>query len=169
VAVVALFFFILVPASRQPKTMVPALQQSDVNSPSPETTGSVRSALPQSSEGDGGSKPVVPASQESDASSTSPEITGSVRTAEPQSSQGDGGSKPMVPASQDSSSTTAEIPGSVGTALPQSSQARPALADFQAILAPAPASQPAAHEQSQQLLQQFLQWRQKANSTETSQ
>ena len=170
VTVVALFFFIMVPASRQSKPMVPASQQSDASSTSSEITGSVRTALPQSDQGDGGSKPMVPAPQQSDASSTSSEITGSVRTAVPQSGQGDGGSKPMVPASQqsDASSTSSEITGSVRTALPQSGQAKPALAEFQAILAPAPASQPATHEQSQQLLQQFLQWRQKANSTETS-
>jgi len=101
VTVVALFFFIMVPASRQ-------------------------------------SKPMVPASQQSDASSASSEITGSVRTALPQSGQPDGGSKP-------------------------------ALAEFQRILAPAPASQPATHEQSQQLLQKFLQWSKKASSTGTSQ
>ena len=137
VTVVALFFFIMVPASRQSKPMVPASQQSDASSTSSEITGSMRTALPQSGEGDGGSKPLVPASQQSNAGSTTSEITGSVRTALPQSGQRDGGSKP-------------------------------ALAEFQAILAPAPASQPATQEQSQ-LLQQFLQWRQKANSTETSQ
>jgi hypothetical protein len=165
VTVVALFFFIVVPASRQ----------SGASSTSSEITGSVRTAVPQSGQGDGGSKPMVPASQQSDASSTSSEITGSVRTALPQPGQGDGGSKPMVPASQqsDASSTSSEITGSVRTALPQPGQgnggSKPALAEFQAILAPAPASQPATHEQSQQLLQQFLQWRQKAISTETSQ
>ena len=81
---------------------------------------------------------MLPASRQSDAGSTSSEITGSTKTALPQSGQGDDGLKP-------------------------------ALAEFQALLAPAPASQPATHEQSRQLLQQFLQWRQKANSTESSQ
>ena len=137
VTVVVLFFFILVPSLRQSKPMVPASQQPDASSTSSEITGSVRTALPQSDQGEGGSKPMVPAPQQSNASSTASEITGSVRTAVPQSGQRDGGSKP-------------------------------ALAEFQAILAPAPASQPATQEQSEQLLQQFLQWRQKANSTETS-
>jgi hypothetical protein len=81
---------------------------------------------------------MLPASRQSDASSTSSEITGSIRTALPQSSQGDDGSKP-------------------------------ALAAFQGVLASAPVNQPATNEQSQQLLQQFLQWRQKANSTKASQ
>jgi hypothetical protein len=80
---------------------------------------------------------MLPASRQSDAASTSSEIIPSMRTALPQSGQGDDGSKP-------------------------------ALAEFQAILASAPASQPATHEQSDQLLQQFLQWRQKPHSTETS-
>jgi len=81
---------------------------------------------------------MTPASRQSDPVSTSSDITGSMRAALPQSSQGDDGSKP-------------------------------ALAEFRAILASAPASQPATHEQSQQLLERFLQWREKANSTETSQ
>ena len=80
----------------------------------------------------------------------------------------------LVPASRqsDAGSLSSESTGSIGTALPQSSQqengSKPALAEFQAALASAPASQPAANEQPQQLLQQFLQWRKKADSTETS-
>ena len=70
-------------------------------------------------------------------------------------------------------STSSEITGSISTALPQSSQeengAKPALAEFQGILASAPASKPAIPEQPPQLLQKFLQWRQKASSTENSQ
>ena len=71
-------------------------------------------------------------------------------------------------------SIKSEITGSIKTALPQSSEgqneAKPALAEFQGFLASAPASKPATPpEQSTQLLQQFLQWRQKANSTEKSQ
>jgi hypothetical protein len=73
----------------------------------------------------------------------------------------------------DASSTPSEITGSIKTALPQSSQeengAKSALAEFQGVLASAPTSKPATPEQPPQLLQQFLQWRQKANSTETSQ
>lgn len=56
---------------------------------------------------------------------------------------------------------------------------KPAIAEFQPILAsaqngqpgsqPATREQPAGREQSEQLLQQFLQWRQKPNPTETKQ
>jgi hypothetical protein len=53
--------------------------------------------------------------------------------------------------------------------VPASQGSKPALAEFEAALASAPAGQNATHEQSEQLLQQFLQWRQKTNSTETSQ
>jgi hypothetical protein len=71
------------------------------------------------------------------------------------------------------SSTPSEITGSIRTAPPRSSQdqteAKPALAEFQGVLASIPASKPATPEQPPQLLQQFLQWRQKANSTETPQ
>jgi hypothetical protein len=78
----------------------------------------------------------------------------------------------VAPRQSDAASTSSEIIRSMRTALPQSGQgddgSKPALAEFQAILASAPASQPATHEQSDQLLQQFLQWRQKPNSTETS-
>jgi hypothetical protein len=87
-----------------------------------------------------------PSLRKSDASSTSAEITGSIKS---------------------------EVTGSIKTALPQSSQdqneAKPALAEFQGVLASIPASKPATPEQPPQLLQQFLQWRQKANSTETPQ
>lgn len=81
----------------------------------------------------------------------------------------------MVPASRrsDAGSTPSEITGSTNTALPQSVQAevgsKPALAEFQALIASVRPSQPATHEQSQQLLQQFLQWRKKADTTETFQ
>ena len=80
----------------------------------------------------------------------------------------------MKPASRQSvaSSTPSDMTGSTSTAPPQSSQAdvewKPALAEFKALLA-SPPSQPATHEQSQQLLQNFLQWRKKASTTETSQ
>jgi hypothetical protein len=80
----------------------------------------------------------------------------------------------MKPASRQSvaGSTPSDITGSTSTAPPQSSQgdvgSKPALAEFKALLA-SPPSQPATHEQSQQLLQRFLQWREEANTTETSQ
>ncbi len=79
----------------------------------------------------------------------------------------------MKPASRQSvaGSTPSDITGSTSTAPPQSSQgdvgSKPALAEFKTLLA-SPPSQPATHEQSQQLLQRFLQWREKANTTETS-
>ena len=69
----------------------------------------------------------------------------------------------MKPASRQSVavSTPSDITGSTSTAPPQSSQEdvewKPALGEFKALLAPPP-SQPATHEQSQQLLHQFLQW-----------
>ena len=73
----------------------------------------------------------------------------------------------------DASSTASEITGAIKTALPQSSQeenaAKPALAEFQGVLASAAANKPAIPEQPPQLLQQFLQWRQKTNATEGSQ
>jgi hypothetical protein len=70
-------------------------------------------------------------------------------------------------------STSSDITESTSTALPQSGQgnvgSKPALEEFKALLASPPPSQPATHEQSQQLLQDFLQWRKKASTTETSQ
>ena len=79
----------------------------------------------------------------------------------------------MAPSSQplDAGSTSSEIPQSMTSIVPQAGQregSKPALAQFQAILAPAPPRHDAAHEQSEQLLQGFLQWRQKPDSTETS-
>jgi hypothetical protein len=80
----------------------------------------------------------------------------------------------MKPAPRQSvaGSTPSDITGSTSTAPPQSSQgdveSKPALAEFKALLA-SPPSQPATHEQSEQLLQNFLQWRKKSNTTETSQ
>ena len=75
----------------------------------------------------------------------------------------------MKPASRQS---VAGSTPSTSTAPPQPRQAdvewKPALAEFKALLA-SPPSQPATHEQSQQLLQNFLQWRKKASATEASQ
>lgn len=95
-----------------------------------------------------------PAPRQSVAGSTPSDITGSTTTAPLQSSQGDVESKPALADPPQSSQ------GDVGS--------KPALAQFKALLA-SPLSQPATHEQSQQLLQRFLQWRKKANTTETSQ
>jgi hypothetical protein len=80
----------------------------------------------------------------------------------------------MKPASRQSvaSSTPSDITGSTSTAPPQSGQgdvgSKPALAEFKALLA-SPPSQPATHEESQQFLQRFLQWREKVATTEPSQ
>ena len=76
----------------------------------------------------------------------------------------------MKPASRQSvaSPTPSEITGSI----PESNQGdvglRPALEELKAPVT-SPPTQPATHEQSQQLLQRFLQWREKANATEASQ
>jgi hypothetical protein len=91
-----------------------------------------------------------------------------------------------APRQLDAGSTSSETQGSMGTALSQSGQrdvgaktalaefqalagSKPAIAEFQAFLAAVPPSQRATHEQSQQLLQQFLQWRKNASTAETSQ
>ena len=79
----------------------------------------------------------------------------------------------MAPSSRplDAGSTSSEIPQSMISMVPQAGQregSKPALAQFQAILAPAPPRHDAAQEQSELLLQGFLQWRQKPDSTETS-
>jgi hypothetical protein len=90
---------------------------------------------------------MMPASRTTDTASTATESTGSTRTAQPQSAQAQSGQ---------AQSGQADI------------ASKPALAQFKALLATAPASQPATHEQSDQLLQGFMQWRQKDNSTATS-
>jgi hypothetical protein len=80
----------------------------------------------------------------------------------------------MKPASRQSvaGSTPSDTTGSTSTVPPQYSQgdveSKPALAEFKALIA-SPPSQPATHEQSQQLLQSFLQWSKEANTTDTSQ
>ena len=74
----------------------------------------------------------------------------------------------MKPASRQlvAGSTPSDITGSTSTAPPQSGrgdvESKPEFAELKALLAPPP-SQPASHEQSQQLLQRFLQWREKAD------
>jgi hypothetical protein len=85
----------------------------------------------------------------------------------------------MIPVSRDhavqpdgSGSSITGLMQSVAAAVSQPPQkddgSKPALSEFQTILASTRTSQPAiTHEQSETLLQQFLQWRQKPNSTET--
>jgi hypothetical protein len=75
------------------------------------------------------------------------------------------------PRQSEAASTPSETTGSIRTALPESRQeerSKPALAEFQAIIAPTPPDQEATHEQSAQLLQRFMQWRQSPKVTETS-
>ena len=84
----------------------------------------------------------------------------------------------MVPASRlPDNGGSSSIMRSIKSALLQPGQredgAKSAIAEFQPILATAqngqPAGQPATPEKSDQLLQQFMQWRQKPNSPETKQ
>jgi hypothetical protein len=87
----------------------------------------------------------------------------------------------MIPASRDyarpvdgGASSFSGIWQSIKTALYQPSRrdddAKPALSEFQALLASTRTSPPdITHEQSETLLQQFLQWRQKPDSTEAPQ
>jgi hypothetical protein len=87
----------------------------------------------------------------------------------------------MVPASRDyarqpdgGASSFSGILQSIRTALYQPSRrdddSKPALSEFQTILASTRTSPPViTHEQSETLLQQFMQWRQKPGSTETPQ
>jgi hypothetical protein len=81
----------------------------------------------------------------------------------------------MVPASRqtDSASSSAGFLRSLKAALIQPGQKEdpspPAIAEFQTILASAQSIQPASREQSEQLLQQFLLWRQKPEQVEARQ
>ena len=62
-----------------------------------------------------------------------------------------------------STSTLANVAQSIRNALSPSGEAaqKPAINEFQALLASTPPSAPASSEQSGQLLQQFMQWREK--------
>jgi hypothetical protein len=80
----------------------------------------------------------------------------------------------MVPASRlPDSGGSSGIMKSIKSVLLQPGQrdegSKPAIAEFQPILASAQNGQAATREQSDQLLQQFMQWRQKPNSSETKQ
>ncbi|MEH2514679.1 hypothetical protein V1279_000252 [Bradyrhizobium sp. AZCC 1610] len=71
-----------------------------------------------------------------------------------------------VPGSRQSDgepSTFTNVAQSIKNALSQSGEAspKPAINDFQALLASTPPSAPAASEQDSQLLKQFMQWREK--------
>ena len=83
----------------------------------------------------------------------------------------------MVPASRQAdggaTASASALMHSIKAVLLQPGQrdegSKPAIDEFQSILASSQSSQPATHEQSEQLLQQFLQWREKPSSTTTSQ
>jgi hypothetical protein len=62
-----------------------------------------------------------------------------------------------------STSTFSNVAQSIKTTLFQSTEAssKPAINEFQALLASTPPSAPAASEQDSQLLKQFMQWREK--------
>jgi hypothetical protein len=72
----------------------------------------------------------------------------------PGSRQGDGETSP---------SALSNVTQSIKTTLFQSGEAspKPAISEFQALLASTPPNAPAASEQDSQLLQQFMQWREK--------
>jgi hypothetical protein len=78
----------------------------------------------------------------------------------------------MVPASRqpDAGSSFAAAMQSVRAAVFQPRQSdeelKPALSEFRTLLVSTDGSQPVSHEQSEKLLQKFMQWRQKTNSTE---
>jgi len=81
----------------------------------------------------------------------------------------------LMPGSRqsDTASTASAATGSVKAAVPPSSQAdlasKPELAQFErALLGTAAVSVPATQDQSQQLLQRFMVWRKKDDSTGTS-
>jgi hypothetical protein len=82
----------------------------------------------------------------------------------------------MVPASRDYArqpdgvaSSFSAILQSIKTAFYQPllrvDESKPALSEFQKVLASTPSQDVTTHEQSEMLLQQFLQWRQKPDST----
>ena len=81
----------------------------------------------------------------------------------------------MVPAARqaDSGAAASALMRSIKAVLLQPDQSdegsKPAIAEFEPILASSRTGQPATHEQSEQLLQQFLQWREKPGAAETSQ
>jgi hypothetical protein len=78
----------------------------------------------------------------------------------------------MVHASQepDAASFAAAVQSMKTQPTPQGDAASGgALAEFRGLLAAPDANQPASHEESEKLLHQFVQWRQKAGATDASQ
>jgi hypothetical protein len=80
----------------------------------------------------------------------------------------------MAPVSRqsDAAPTVSETKPPVRAVLPQSAAqeevSKPAISEFQALIAPTAPGENTRHEQSEQMLQRFLQWRQKPNASETS-
>jgi hypothetical protein len=77
----------------------------------------------------------------------------------------------MVHASQeqDTGASFAAAVQSMKAAQPQQGDAKPALAEFRGLLASTEAAQGANREQSDKLLQQFMQWRQRADASQVPQ
>jgi hypothetical protein len=78
----------------------------------------------------------------------------------------------MIPASRApdgsgaaSSGTIQSIKAALFQPAPKDDDSKPALSEFRTVLAASPTGQPVTHEQSETLLQQFKQWRQKAGPT----
>jgi hypothetical protein len=77
----------------------------------------------------------------------------------------------MVHASQEpdaGASFAAAVQSMKSSQPPQSGGSKPALSEFRGLLASSEANQGTTHEQSDKVLQQFMQWRQKAGTSETS-
>jgi hypothetical protein len=77
----------------------------------------------------------------------------------------------MVHASQeqDTGASFAAAVQSMKTAQPQQGDAKPALAEFRGLLASTETTRGANREQSDKLLQQFMQWRQRADASQVPQ
>jgi hypothetical protein len=77
----------------------------------------------------------------------------------------------MVHASQeqDTGASFAAAVQSMKSAQAQKGDAKPALSEFRGLLASTEASQGATHQQPEKLLQQFMQWRQRADASQVPQ
>jgi hypothetical protein len=140
-ALVALFFVIMVPASRQ----------SDGGGSFSAAFQSLRTALKQQ-----------PSPQQEEARSALPDDSKSLVSEESRSVLPDD-SKPLLPGESRSSLSDDSKSAETKSAF---SEFQTILAPAQANLAPAQANQPVmTHEQSETLLQQFVQWHQKPAST----
>jgi hypothetical protein len=137
-AVVVLLFFTMKPASRQ-----------SVSSSTPsETMGS----MPQSNQGNVESRPALAESNALPASLPSELVT------QEQSEQ-------LLQRFLQSSSIRSDTTGSTPQSKNGDEKSNPTLAELQTLLASLP-SDPATQQRSQQLLQRFLQWSEKVDTTE---